>query len=109
MVAEPVQAAGHDLDTVFGQGWGGLSDQELWPKVCSENVFFITADKGFGDIRKFPPGSHFGILVLRPDRESIVEYRALIENMLTHHDLDALAGTVTVATPRGVRVRRSSA
>lgn len=36
---------GHVTLTVRGQGWGGLKDHELWPRVQAEGVFFITADK----------------------------------------------------------------
>jgi predicted nuclease of predicted toxin-antitoxin system len=106
MVGEPLLNAGHPVATVLGQGWGGLKDPELWPRVVSEGRFFVTADTGFGDIRVYPPGSHPGILVLRPDHESIVAYQALIAQVIRKHKLESLVGYITVATPRGVRVRR---
>ena len=109
MVGEPLGSAGHDVATVHSQGWSGLGDPDLWRKVSAEGRFFVTADKGFGDIRTYPPGSHAGILLLRPDRESIVEYRALVESVLERHELDALAGALIVATPRSVRIRRKPA
>jgi hypothetical protein len=109
MVGEPLLGAGHPVATVLEQGWGGLKDPELWPRVVSERRFFITADTGFGDIRLYPPGTHSGILVLRPDHESIVAYRALVAQVISKHALEALVGYITVATPRGVRVRRKPA
>ncbi|MCG8407952.1 MAG: DUF5615 family PIN-like protein [Phycisphaerales bacterium] len=84
-----------------------MKDSELWPKVVSEDIFFVTADKGFGDIRAYPPGTHSGILLLRPDSESLLEYRALLANFVEKHDLESLMGATIVVTPKGVRIRRS--
>ena len=106
MVAEPVRTAGFTVATVLGQGWSGLKDHELWTRVVAEGLFFITADKGFADIRSRPPGDHPGILLLRPDRESVVDFRALVEAVVAEHDLNALSGTVAVANPHGIRIRR---
>jgi predicted nuclease of predicted toxin-antitoxin system len=106
MVAEPLRQAGYTVATVLEQGWSGLKDAELWPRVVDEGLFFVTADKGFADIRLRPPGNHPGILLLRPDRESIVDFRSLLSSVLSDHDLTSFAGMVTVATPRGVRIRR---
>lgn len=43
----------------------GASDQEVFQYAQSQNAMLITADKGFGDVRRFPIGSHYGIIVLR--------------------------------------------
>ena len=83
-----------------------MADAALWKRVVAEGYYFVTADKGFADLRLRPPGTHPGILLLRPDRESIVDFRALVELVLKEHDLNSLEGTVTVATPRGLRIRR---
>jgi predicted nuclease of predicted toxin-antitoxin system len=107
LVAEPLVSAGHEVLTVVGQGWGGLKDDELWPRVSAERAFFITADKGFADVRLFPPGSHAGILLLRPDRDSIVDLRELVGAVLASRNLESIVGSVTVATPRRIRVRRA--
>lgn len=71
----------------------------------AEGRFLVTADKGFGDIRFYPSGAHAGILLLRPDQAGIQSTLALLERTLAAYDLAALAGTVAVATPRGVRIR----
>ncbi|MGE0683186.1 MAG: DUF5615 family PIN-like protein [Candidatus Binatia bacterium] len=36
----------------------GLSDEQLWPQVQREGRLLVTADKGFADLREYPPGSH---------------------------------------------------
>jgi len=98
---------GYPSATVHSQGWGGAKDPDLWPLIQAQREFFITADKGFGDIRLYPPGTHQGILVLRPDRESIPEFFALLRSVLDRHSLDSLVGALTIATHRGTRTRRA--
>ena len=50
---------------------GGAKDVVLWQAAQSEQRFLITADKGFGDIRVYPPGTHAGVLLLRPEEDGI--------------------------------------
>jgi predicted nuclease of predicted toxin-antitoxin system len=97
---------GHQAVSVVEQQMGGWKDPALWQAVQSEQQFFVTADKGFADIRVHPPGTHADVLLLRPDQDGIRPVIELLELVLTSYDLEALARTVTVATPRGIRIRR---
>lgn len=106
LVGEPLRTAGYEVVSVVQQNWGGLKDNELWPRVVAEGVFSVTADKGFGDIRTYSPGTHPGILLLRPDRESTLDFMALVELVVRKHPIESLSGATTVATTRGVRIRR---
>jgi hypothetical protein len=63
-------------------------------------------DRGFGDIRRYPPGSHPGIVVLRLADESALATRAAIMQLLDNHDLENLAGTITVVQHGSLRIRR---
>lgn len=105
-VGEPLRRAGYDVATVVGQSWAGVGDRELLDRVGREGRFLVTADNGFGDVRRYPPGSHAGILLLRLERERIVEFRDLIESVIAKHDLADLRGAVIVASTRSVRLRR---
>jgi predicted nuclease of predicted toxin-antitoxin system len=107
MVAQLLDRRGHDAVDVVEQGMGGMKDSPLWRNVQSEQRFFVTADKGFGDIRYYPPGTHAGVLLLRPDQDGIRPVIDLLERLLSAYDLEALSGTVTVVTPRGIRTRRA--
>lgn len=100
---------GHEASSVVEQGMGGAKDFSLWQAVQAEHRFLVTADKGFGDIRSYPPGTHVGILLLRPDQAGIPPVLELLERTLAAYDLEALAGAVAVVTPRGVRIRRARA
>jgi predicted nuclease of predicted toxin-antitoxin system len=101
-----VASYGYDVRTVRGQGWIGTKDPDLWPLVQAAGEFFITIDKEFGDLRKFPPGSHAGILLLRPQQESLPRYRALVRYVLDCRNLNDLIGATTVATEGRIKTRR---
>jgi predicted nuclease of predicted toxin-antitoxin system len=99
---------GYLADSVVEQGMSGWKDATLWHSIQAENRFLVTGDKGFADIRLYPPGSHAGIMLLRPDQDGIRPILELLEKVLQSYDLAGLSGTITVVTPRGVRVRRKA-
>ena len=105
-VVELFREIGHDTVNVLEQNLGGWKDDALWDIIQTEQRLLVTADKGFADARRRPPGTHFGILLLRPDEDGIRPVISLLEELLASHDLSDLNGTITVATPRGIRVRR---
>lgn len=98
--------AGYDAVRVPDQRMGGWDDRSLWDAVQSEKRFLITADKGFSDLRVYPPGTHGGVLVLRPDDDGIRPMEELMRLVLDGFRLDELVGVIAVATPRGLRIRR---
>jgi len=105
--AQMLQSRGYEAVSVIDQGMGGMKDRPLWLAVQAEHSFLVTAEKGFADIRFYPPGTHAGILLLRPDQAGIRPILELLERTLAAHDLEALQGSVAVATPRGARIRRA--
>jgi predicted nuclease of predicted toxin-antitoxin system len=107
IAAQWLQDRDFAASTVVEQGMGGWKDAELWKIVHADEQFLLTADKGFGDIRNYPPGTHAGILLLRPDDDGIRPILDLLHMIVTQIDLAQLKGTVSVATPRGLRIRRS--
>ncbi len=85
---------------------GGTKDPALWKAIQQENRFLVTADKGFADVRTYPPGHHAGVLLLRPDEDGVRPIIDLLSKLLNSHKLDDLAGSITVVTARGIRIRK---
>lgn len=107
-VAALLREAGYEeVTTVRQQGMGGWKAPALWRAVQEEQRFLITADKGFADLRAHPPGSHAGVLLLRPDADGIGPVLELLEQVLASTDLESLQGSLAVANPQGLRIRRS--
>ncbi len=105
-VITTLQAHGYAAQGVYDQGMSGWSDERLFKAVQTEKRLLITGDKGFGDVRRYPPGQHAGILVLRPKRPSVVAFVELLERLLRQHPLEEFQGCLVIVTPQGVRVRR---
>lgn len=106
-VADLFAARGCDATTVVVQGWQGLPDGALWLRVQQEGRWLVTADKGFADLRTYPPGSHAGVLLFRLDEESRRGYLELTQAALQRLDLERLTGSVVVVTPGRIRVRKA--
>lgn len=98
--------AGYDADRVTDEGLSGTSDADLWPVVCREGRFFITLDLDFSDVRQFVPGSHPGILLLRPTDHSRDAALAVLKRVISETPLRSLAGCLAIADERRTRIRR---
>ena len=88
------------------EGLGGATDEDLWPQVQQAARFLITKDLGFSDERRYPPGSHQGILVLRlvDDRSSAAAER--LTAVFRAEAVEDWAECLVVVTDHKVRVRR---
>jgi predicted nuclease of predicted toxin-antitoxin system len=67
---------GHDTDTAEDEGVNGKPDEIVWERSQRDGRFLITQDLDFSDIRKFAPGTHHGILLVRmrePSRRALEE------------------------------------
>jgi predicted nuclease of predicted toxin-antitoxin system len=60
-----LEQRGHDVHTVPEEHLGGGPDSEIWQAVNAEGRFLITQDLDFSDTRRFAPGTHTGLLLLR--------------------------------------------
>lgn len=91
----------HDVDTARAEGLQGADDRPLLAGATQAERLLITLDRGLGDIRAYPPGTHAGVLVLRLDHQSPHAVRREMERIAVEVDLGGLRG-------RGVAPRRSA-
>jgi predicted nuclease of predicted toxin-antitoxin system len=101
-----LQAAGYQADRVTDEGLSGAADRAVWERVQAEKRFFITLDLDFSDVRQFPPGSHAGLLLLRPRSKSRDAVTEILQSVLREHPLGTLSGCFAVADPGQTRIRR---
>ncbi len=106
-VAEVCSAAGHDAHTVFDEDLEGQPDPLILEAAGREGRILFTLDKGFGDIRSFPPGDHAGVILFRPPREDAYAIMEFVRVFLDLHSLEQYEGCTVVVESNRVRVRRS--
>lgn len=77
----------------------------MWTAAQRESRFLFSKDLGFSDVRKFAPGSHHGILLLRlkePGRDALV---GRVRLLLREEKLDDWEGCLVIVTDLKVRIR----
>jgi len=97
---------GHEIHTLHEEKLSGHSDKEVWEAAQKESRFLITQDLDFSDSRKFAPGSHHGILLLRlrsPNRRALTER---IMEIFEKENVSDWNACFVVATERKIRVLR---
>ena len=103
---EFLRQAGYDTDRVTDEGLSGAEDQRVWQQVCAEGRFFITLDLDFSDVRQFIPGTHPGILLLRPRNRSSQAILEVLEKILREYSMESFQGCLVVADEQQTRIRR---
>jgi predicted nuclease of predicted toxin-antitoxin system len=104
--ARAVAALGHDVHTAAEEGLLSQPDHRIADAAAAEGRVVVTIDTDFSDERRFPPGTHPGIVVLRPrgvGRESV---KALLVRFLKSEDLSRVEGSICIVETTRVRYRR---
>jgi predicted nuclease of predicted toxin-antitoxin system len=97
---------GHDVDTVQAERLEGRPDAEVWAAAQAERRFLITQDLDFSDARRYQPGSHEGLLLIRlanPGREALTQR---LVHLFRSEAVDTWTGCLVVASDRKIRIRR---
>ena len=103
-LASVLQSFGHDVHTARQEALSGHPDAEIWEAAQNESRFLITQDMDFSDVRKFAPGSHCGILLVRlrsPSREALIER---VMTVFQTEDVVQWERCFVVATERKLRL-----
>jgi predicted nuclease of predicted toxin-antitoxin system len=101
--------AGHDATTTGEEGLNGRPDADVLTVASAEGRVVITVDRGFGDSNQYPPGTHAGIIVLRPEDDDKELFLAFLEDVLKNPGLEWFAGCIVIVEPDRTRIRRPTA
>jgi hypothetical protein len=81
-------------------------DRTSATRPTADRRLLLTLDRGLGDIRAYPPGTHAGIVMVRLDDQSPRAIRDAIERISVTVDFADLRGCVAVWREDELRVRR---
>jgi len=96
----------HDVTTAADEGLLSEPDTTVASVAAGEDRILLTLDLEFADLRKYPPGAHPGIILLRPRSFGPLAVNQFVEQFVRDTDLDLLAGCVVVVDPSRIRIRR---
>ena len=96
----------HEVDTVLDEGLGGRDDRAIWEAAQAEGRFFVTQDLDFSDVRRFAPGTHHGVMLVRIPEEEQPRLADYLATWFSTGDWASWAGAFVVATPHKLRVTR---
>ena len=98
---------GHDVDTVPQEALTGRPDSVIWDCKQEAERLLITQDMDFADARRFAPGTHNGILLVRlrqPSRRLLLDR---IGSLFLNEPVEEWHGSFVVVTDRKLRVIRA--
>jgi predicted nuclease of predicted toxin-antitoxin system len=107
MARSPLIDTGHNVDSVPDERLAGATDAEALAAATADSRLVITLDRGFADIRNYPPGSHPALVVVRLDHQSPEAVRDAIAGLIAAVDLETVAGAIVVYRDGNLRIRRA--
>ena len=100
--------AGHEVQTVSGQGLRGSSDRLLYEVCCSENRCLVTLDLDFADVTRFAPENTNGIVVIRvAENPSLGLLEQLVRQCLQAVSRQPIGKRLWIVEPGRIRVYQS--
>ena len=78
-MVEGLRHMGHDVFDVKEKGLESLSDPDLFQLAQNQRRILVTMDKDFSSILLYPPGEHYGIIVVKLYRLNVAEATKLFE------------------------------
>ncbi len=103
----PLAQAGHDITTAAEEHLLGKADTSIAAAAKVEDRMVFTLDVGFADLRRFPPGSHPGIVLFRPVTLGPLAVNRFVLDFVQNQNLESLAGKLVVVEPKRIRIRDS--
>ena len=105
-LAAALRKLGHDADTVPQEGIAGRDDLCVWEAAQEAGRFLITQDLDFSDVRRYKPGTHHGLLLVRLRKPGRRALTARVRAAFEREDVAGWSGCFVVLTESKIRVRR---
>ena len=88
------------------EGLAGRIDPDVWLTAQSTARFFVTQDLDFSDMRKFAPGTHHGLLLLRLRSPGRLALRHRVMDVFQNENVNSWARCFVLVTETKVWVHR---
>lgn len=106
VVRELLVPLGHDVDSVQDEDLTGQPDAIIWHAAQRNQRALITQDLGFSDLRLFPLGSHWGIVLVRLQEPSRADIIRRLTTAFSSEGAEDWSRCLVVVTEQKVRVIR---
>jgi predicted nuclease of predicted toxin-antitoxin system len=104
-VVRALRSAGYLTESVREIGLQGADDDTVFNEAQKRHAILVTGDEDFADVRRFPTGTHHGIIVVR--LQGTKEQRAAsLMDALKQLQGQSLCGALVIVELGRVRVRR---
>ena len=100
-----LRSAGHDAQTVSEESLSGAEDPRILRAAASERRLLMTFDLDFADIRRYPLGSHAGIIVFRLNDQRWAALKEPVRRLIDSGILDRVQGGLAIVDELRVRIR----
>ena len=78
-----IERLGFNVENVKHLGVKGAIDKDVFQLAQEKGEILITNDKGFGDLRKYPPSFHNGVILIKAyDLKSLMNCHRTLEKLL---------------------------
>jgi predicted nuclease of predicted toxin-antitoxin system len=104
-VADILQKAGHDAETVFSEKLSGEDDERIAAICQKEDRAIVTLDLGFADLRTYLPEDYAGLIVLRLAKQDKLFVLDIIQKLLPTLNQQNPEGKLWIVEENRIRVR----
>jgi predicted nuclease of predicted toxin-antitoxin system len=105
LVSTTLAGLGHDAHTVAEEQLAGALDETVFQACVSEGRVLVTLDLDFADIRAYPPGTHAGVWILRPAKQTFRAIEAVALAGVRLAQTERVAGQLWVIDEQRIRIR----
>jgi predicted nuclease of predicted toxin-antitoxin system len=106
-MTEVFRQTGHDASSVAEEGLGGTADPRILQAAAAEDRVLVTFDLDFADVRRFPVGTHGGIVVFRLHDQRWAVLEGPARHLVASGILERIRGGLAIVDEARIRIRTS--